>query len=65
MIKEECNATFIVLHHSKIDFLKVVYETAQNDKKDAFNLEITPEMEEDEIVEKVLDILKTLPNAKY
>ena len=77
VIKEECNATFVVLtiseetqqqrlskRHPKNE--KVVkhltkihncYESVQPDEKDAYEVIITPDMEQDDVVQKVIDLI--------
>ena len=87
VIKEECNATFVVLTVSKdtqqnrisrrhqndkdeaeaVDYLTSIhkcYESVQPDEKDAYELTITPDMDPDDVVQKVLDLVKNTKPSK-
>ena len=88
VIKEECNATFVVLTVSKetqqnrisrrhqddkdeaqtVDYLTTIhkcYESVQPDEKDAYELIITPDMDPDDVVQKVLDLIKNTKPSKH
>ena len=88
VIKEECNATFVVLTVSKetqqnrisrrhqddkdeaqtVDYLTSIhkcYESVLSDEKDAYELTITPDMDPDDVVQKVLDLIKNTKPSQH
>ena len=88
VIKEECNATFVVLTVSKdtqqnrisrrhqddkdeaqtVDYLTSIhkcYESVLSDEKDAYELTITPDMDPDSVVQKVLDLIKNTKPSQH
>ena len=50
--------------HSDLLFYHKYYESVQPGEKDAYDLEITSHMTKDDVVEKVMEIIKNLDKSE-